>query len=176
MTDTRAPADVAVTDLGPADSAAMLVAMSAAFKAANPTPGPWGLDAATANAQLAAMAADYAKANAPKLAAADQTVLGESAAPPRELGETVSWPGISTRNKLSMIEELRSTGIPDAGIKRFLSGEPYSREDFEAAQRWKVRAENDPELRAKILSGSADAKHWLVAMSIITSMGPGEAK
>ena len=138
------PADVPVTAFSAGDAAAMLVSMSAAFKAANPTPGPWGLDPEAAGKQLSEMADAYRKANAPKLAVADQTVLGESAGPPRELGETVTWPEISVRNKLSVIEELRSTGIPDQGIARFVRGESYSKEDFEAAQRWKQRAENDP--------------------------------
>jgi hypothetical protein len=155
MTDkTTPPADVAVTDLNAAQSAAALVAMSAAFKASQPAPSPWGLSAEEANAQLAAMTDAYEKVNAPRLAAADQKVLGESASPPRELGETVTWPQISVRNKLSMIETLREVGIPDAGIERFISGKPYSKEDYEAAVRWKQRVENDPVLGKELLDGS----------------------
>jgi hypothetical protein len=172
MTENTPPADVPVTDLNPTESAAKLVALSAAYRAANPAGGSWGLDAETANKQLAEMAASYIKANAPKLTAADQTVLGERADAPREF-ETVQWPRVSTRDKLSTVEMLREVGIPDQGIARVIAGEPYSKEDYAAAVAWRQRAENDPELRNKILSGDPTARHILTAMSAIISMGPG---
>jgi hypothetical protein len=176
MTDSITPPADDVTSLNSADSAAMLVSMSAAYKLANPSPGPWGLDAETVNKQLAEMADAYHKANAPKLAAADQKVLGESATPPRELGETVTWPEISTRNKLSVIEELRQVGIPDPGIARVISGEPYSKEDYDAAVRWRDRVTNDPVLSKELLDGSSTSKHVITAMSAIIALGPAEAK
>jgi hypothetical protein len=175
MTEDVTPPAVAVTDLNAADSAAMLVAMSAAYRAANPSPGPWGLSAEDANKQLAEMADAYRKANAPKLTAADQTILGESADVPRAF-ETVTWPEVSTHNKLSVVEELRSIGIPDDGITRIVAGKGYSQQDYDAAIRWRQRAETDPELRQAILSGDRTARHVLTAMSAIIALGPAEAK
>jgi hypothetical protein len=175
MTDsTVPPADVPVTDLNAADSAAMLVAMSAAYRAANPVTGPYGLSAEEANAQLAAMTDAYHKANAPKLAAADQAILGESAGPPRELGETVTWPQISVRNKLSVIEDLRQIGFPDPTIERILRGDPVSKEDYDIALRWRNRVTNDPVIGKELLDGSSAANHVIRAMSYTIGLGPAE--
>jgi hypothetical protein len=174
--DVTPPADVPVTDLNAADSAAMLVSMSAAYKAANPPTDAWRLDAETANKQLAEMADSYKKSTAPKLPAADQTILGESADVPREF-ETTTWPVVSTRNKLSVIEELRQVGIPDPGIARVISGEPYSKEDYDAAVRWRDRVTNDPVLSKELLDGSSTSKHVITAMAAIIALGPpAEAK
>jgi hypothetical protein len=176
MTDTLAPPDVPDTALNAADAAAKLVAMSAAFKASQSAPGPWGLSAEEANAQLQAMADSYRKSTAPKLTAADQTILGESADVPREF-ETTTWPAVSTRNKLSAIEELRQVGIPDPGIARVISGESYSRADFDAAVRWRDRVTNDPVLSKELLDGSSASRHVITAMSAIIALGPpAEAK
>jgi hypothetical protein len=171
MTDTPAPPVVPDTELNAGEAAAKLVAMSASFKASQPAPGPWGLSAEEANSQLQAMTDIYKKSNTPKLSAADQTILGESADVPREF-ETVTFPRASTRDKLSTIEELRSIGIPDQGIARVLSGEPYSKEDYTAAVRWRERIINDAVRSKELLDGSSASRHIITAMSAIIALGP----
>ena len=102
--------------------------------------------------------------------AADAAVLGDDRLP-RDY-EVVSWPAQNTRNKLSTIEELRSIGIPDPGIQRVLSGEPYSAADYAAAVRWRERVINDPVRSKELLDGSATSRHVITAMSAIIALGP----
>ena len=95
---------------------------------------------------------------------------------PREF-ETTTFPLSSTRNKLSTVEELRSIGIPDPGIERILRGEPYSKEDYTAAVRWRERVINDPVRSKELLDGSSASRHVITAMSAIIALGPpAEAK
>lgn len=170
MTDTPdAPQDF--SSYSPELAAAELVKMSAAFKVSQPAPGPYGLSAEEANAQLAAMTEAYNKTKPTTLPAADAAVLGDDRLP-RET-EVTTWPEQNTRNKLSTIEELRSIGIPDEGIARIIAGKGYTKQDVDFALRWRQRAMNDPELRKAILSGDHVARHVLTAMSALIAMGPG---
>jgi hypothetical protein len=163
-----------VSHFPPDMAAERLVKMSAEFKKSQPAPGPYGLSPEEANARLAAMTEAYNKTKPTTLAAPDAAVLGDDRLP-RE-SEVVTWPEQGVRNKLSVVETLREIGIPDEGITRIVAGKGYSQQDYDAAIRWRQRAETDPELRQAILSGDRTARHVLTAMSAIISMGPAEAK
>ena len=163
-----------VSHFPPEMAAERLVKMSAAFKASQPAPGPYGLSPEEANAQLAAMTEAYNKTKPTTLAASDAAVLGDDRLPYE--AEVTTWPEQNIRNKLSVVETLREIGIPDEGITRIVAGKGYSQQDYDAAIRWRQRAETDPELRQAILSGDRTARHVMVAMSAIISLGPAEAK
>src|SRR5580704_14065311 len=173
MTNTPdAPQDF--SSYSPELAAAELVKMSAAFKASQPAPGPYGLSAEEANAQLAAMTEAYNKTKPTTLAASDAAVLGDDRLPYE--AEVTTWPEQGIRNKLSVVETLREIGIPDEGTTRIVAGKGYSQEDYDSAIRWRQRAETDPELRKAILGGDHLARHVLTAMSAIIALGPAEAK
>jgi hypothetical protein len=163
-----------VSHFPPEMAAERLVALSAAFKKSQPAPGPWGLSEEQANQQLADMTAAYNKTKATTLPAADAAVLGDNRLPYE--AEVVTFPQTGIRNKLSTVETLREIGIPDEGITRIVAGKGYSQQDYDAAIRWRQRAESDPELRKAILSGDRVARHVLTAMSAIIALGPAEAK
>ena len=163
-----------VSHFPPEMAAERLVKLSAAFKASQPAPGPFGLSPEAANAQLAAMAEAFNKTKSTTLPAADAAVLGDDRLPYE--AEVVTFPQTGIRNKLSTVETLREIGIPDEGITRIVAGKGYSQQDYDAAIRWRQRAESDPELRKAILSGDRVARHVLTAMSAIIALGPAEAK
>jgi hypothetical protein len=151
-----------------------LVALSAAYNKTQPPKAVHELSAEEANARLADMTAAYNKTKATTLPAADAAVLGDDRLPHES--EVTSWPKQNIRNKLSTIDMLRDVGIPDEGITRIVAGKGYSQQDYDAAIRWRQRAESDPELRKAILSGDRVARHVLTAMSAIIALGPAEAK
>jgi hypothetical protein len=163
-----------VSHFPPDMAAERLVKMSAEFKKSQPAPGPYGLSPEEANAQLAAMTEAFNKTKATTLPAADAAVLGDDRLPYE--AEVVTFPQTGIRNKLSTVETLREIGIPDEGITRIVAGKGYSQQDYDAAIRWRQRAESDPELRKAILSGDRVARHVLTAMSAIIALGPAEAK
>ena len=174
MTDETAPVDV--TSLSPADSAKMLVEMSAAYAKANPAPD--NLSPEEAGARLAAMTAEYHNANASKNTAADEAIVG--VLPPAEF-ETTGGTRTTVRNKLDLIETLREIGTPEKGIQQIISGEGpdgtgYSKSDVEWAKSVKRAMIADPDIRALLLSGDIEAKRNLVAISQIIAVGVTEEK
>jgi hypothetical protein len=171
MTDTTPPAED-YSSLSPELAAEKLVAISSAYRATQ-TKTLHDLSPEEAGQRLAEMGKAYQEANKPKNSAAHAAALGDDPTPPREF-ETTSWPKQNTRNKLSTADMLADVGIPPEGVARILAGKGYSREDYDAAIRWRQRAESDPLLRQAILSGDRAARHVLTAMSAIISMGPGE--
>jgi hypothetical protein len=163
-----------VSHFPPEMAAERLVALSAAYNKTQPPKAVHELSAEEANARLADMTAAYNKTKATTLPAADAAVLGDDRLPHES--EVTSWPKQNIRNKLSTIDMLRDVGIPDEGITRIVAGKGYSQQDYDAAIRWRQRAESDPELRKAILSGDRVARHVLTAMSAIIALGPAEAK
>jgi hypothetical protein len=163
-----------VSHFPPEMAAERLVALSAAYNKSQPPKAVHELSPEEANSRLAAMTEAYNKTKPTTLPVADAAVLGDDRLP-RE-SEVTTWPEQSTRNKLSTIEMLRDIGIPDEGITRIVAGKGYSQQDYDAAIRWRQRAESDPELRQAILSGDRTARHVLTAMSAIIALGPAEVK
>jgi hypothetical protein len=163
-----------VSHFPPEMAAERLVALSAAYNKTQPPKAVHELSPEEANARLAAMTEAFNKTKATTLPAADAAVLGDDRLPHE--AEVTSWPKQNIRNKLSTIDMLRDVGIPDPGIERIVAGKPYSQQDYDAAIRWRQRAESDPEIRNAILSGDRTARHVLTAMSAIIALGPAEAK
>jgi hypothetical protein len=163
-----------VSHFPPEMAAERLVALSAAYNKTQPPKAVHELSPEEANSRLAAMTEAFNKTKPTTLPEADAAVLGDDRLP-RE-SEVTTWPKQSIRNKLSTVDMLRDVGIPDPGIARVISGEPYSKEDYDAAIAWRTRTERDPEFRAKLFAGDPAARHVLTAMSVIISMGPAEAK
>jgi hypothetical protein len=163
------PAAEDVSHFPPDMAAERLVKMSAAYNATQ-TKTIHDLSPEEAAQRLATMAAEFNKTKATTLPAADAAVLGDDRLP-RE-SEVTTWPKQNIRNRLSTVETLREIGIPDEGITRILAGKGYSQQDYDAAIRWRQRAESDPELRKAILSGDRVARHVLTAMSAIIALGP----
>jgi hypothetical protein len=164
-----------VSHFPPAMAAERLVKMSAAFKASQPTPGPYGLTPEEANSQLAAMTEAFNKSKQTTLPAADAAVLGGDDRLPYE-AEVTTWPEQNIRNKLSVVDELRKIGIPDEGITKIIAGKSYSQADYDAAVAWRERVTNDPVLRKELLDGSSASRHVITAMSAIIALGPAEVK
>jgi hypothetical protein len=165
MTTTDTPAAVAAADLSPMAAAERLVELSAAFKAAQPAPELHELPPEEAGRRLAEMSAAYNKSVAPKNAPADAAIVGEQV--PKEF-ETTTWPQTTVRNKLDLVEHLRSIGVPDKGIAAMLSGEgSFSPEDVIWARQIKQRMLSDASVRAFILEGSAEAQRWLIGINKI---------
>lgn len=158
--------------MSPADVAAKLVELSAAYNAERGAPKVHELDAATAGQRLADMTKAYREANQPKHSAADTALVGE--ARPEGTIETTTWPEQNTRNKLSAINSLREIGIPDEGIAMIIRGDEFPAADVATAQQWKRNLMNNPELRNLILSGDREARHVLTGMSAIIAGGTKE--
>ena len=156
-----------VSGLNAADSAAMLVSMSAAYAAANalerePTP-------AEAAQRLGEMTRAYHEAHKPAHTAADEALVG--AIKPEGFTETITFPGISTSDKLGVIDRLRQLDFSDKNIGTIISGEAFDQASVDQARAWKARAFSDPELRKLILNGDPDAKRMLIAASAIIAAG-----
>jgi hypothetical protein len=164
-----------VSHFPPSMAAERLVALSAAYNKSQPPKGVHELSPEEANARLATMSAEFNKGRQTTLPAPDAAVLGGDDRLPYE-AEVTTWPEQNIRNKLSVVDELRKIGIPDEGITRIVAGKSYSQADYDAAIRWRQRAESDPEVRQAILSGDRTARHVLTAMSAIIALGPAEAK
>jgi hypothetical protein len=154
------------SSLNAADSAAKLVELSAAYKAAQPAPALHELSPEQAGQRLQDMEKAFNESNKPKNTPADAAIVGDQ--PPRDGFETVSWPATTVRNKLDTIDTLRSLEIPDKGIAQIIAGEgPYTEADVAWARHMKDVVFNDPEVRARILAGDRAAVRHVIGVNQI---------
>jgi hypothetical protein len=101
--------------LSAGDAAQKLVDMSAAFRAANPTPNE--LSPEQAEQRLGEMAAAYKKANRERLPARDAEIVGDDRPP--EPFATTHGGELSLRNTLRAIEDLRHCKSPIRALPEF---------------------------------------------------------
>ena len=156
-----------VSGLNAADSAAMLVSMSAAYAAANPLEREATPEQAAQ--RLGEMTRAYHEAHKPAHSAADEALVG--AMKPEGFTETITFPGISTRDKLGVIDQLRQLDFAEKNVATIISGDGFTQSEVDQANAWVRRAESDPELRKLILNGDPDAKRLLIAASAIRAAG-----
>jgi hypothetical protein len=167
MTDDTKPD---YSTLNAADAAARLVEIAAEYAKGQPAKALHELSPEEAGQRLAEMTKAFHDSNKPKNSAADAKVVGD--VPPQEF-ETTSWPQTTVRNKLDLVHHLREVvGVPEAGIAAILSGEgPYTAEDVAWAKQMKAAMLTDPDVRAYILAGSAEARRDLIGVNQILSVG-----
>ena len=170
QTTSPAPTDPAQQQdypLSPGDAAQKLVEMTAAYKAANPTPNE--LSSQEAEQKLAEMAKAYREANRERLSPSDAEIIGHDQ-PPQPF-ETTHGKELSLRNTLAGIESLRGLQIPDEGVAKILKGD-WTAQDYEWARLEKQHLLSSPELRQRVLSGDPEAAKFLVGISAVIAAGP----
>jgi hypothetical protein len=172
MTDN--PADTAPPDystLSPELAAEKLVELSRAYADSQPAKQIHELDSATAAQRLAELTKAYHEGSKPRHSGADAEIVGE--ARPNEFIETTSWPATTVRNKLDVIETLRSYEIPERGIAQIVSGtgSPYTKDDVAWARHQRDVVFKDPEIAALILSGDRTAMRHVIGVNQILIVG-----